>query len=79
MSTFGSELILARLHALHPKVIDLSLERIERLLNAHGYHSLGFDSAEAFLEAQGLMPIDCLVLDIRLVSDFHNGRGRRKA
>ena len=32
MTSFGSELILARLHALHPKVIDLSLERIERLL-----------------------------------------------
>jgi dihydrofolate synthase / folylpolyglutamate synthase len=32
VTTFGSELILARLHALHPKVIDLSLERIERLL-----------------------------------------------
>ncbi len=32
MTTFGSELILARLHALHPKVIDLSLERVERLL-----------------------------------------------
>jgi dihydrofolate synthase/folylpolyglutamate synthase len=32
VTTFGSELILARLHGLHPKVIDLSLERIERLL-----------------------------------------------
>jgi dihydrofolate synthase / folylpolyglutamate synthase len=32
VTKFGSELILARLHALHPKVIDLSLERIERLL-----------------------------------------------
>jgi dihydrofolate synthase / folylpolyglutamate synthase len=37
VTTFGSELILARLHALHPKVIDLSLERIERLL-ARLYH-----------------------------------------
>jgi dihydrofolate synthase/folylpolyglutamate synthase len=32
VTSFGSELILARLHGLHPKVIDLSLERIERLL-----------------------------------------------
>ena len=32
MTSFDSELILARLHGLHPKVIDLSLERIERLL-----------------------------------------------
>jgi dihydrofolate synthase/folylpolyglutamate synthase len=32
VTTFGSELILARLHGLHPKVIDLSLERVERLL-----------------------------------------------
>jgi dihydrofolate synthase / folylpolyglutamate synthase len=32
VTSFGSELILARLHGLHPKVIDLSLERVERLL-----------------------------------------------
>jgi dihydrofolate synthase/folylpolyglutamate synthase len=32
VTSFDSELILARLHGLHPKVIDLSLERIERLL-----------------------------------------------
>jgi dihydrofolate synthase/folylpolyglutamate synthase len=32
VTSFGSELILARLQGLHPKVIDLSLERIERLL-----------------------------------------------
>ena len=37
MTTFGSELILARLQGLHPKVIDLSLERIERLLAALGH------------------------------------------
>lgn len=36
MTSFGSELILARLHGLHPKVIDLSLDRIERLLGALG-------------------------------------------
>jgi dihydrofolate synthase/folylpolyglutamate synthase len=32
MTSFGSDLILARLRGLHPKAIDLSLERIERLL-----------------------------------------------
>jgi dihydrofolate synthase/folylpolyglutamate synthase len=32
VTRFGSELILARLQGLHPKVIDLSLGRIERLL-----------------------------------------------
>jgi dihydrofolate synthase/folylpolyglutamate synthase len=37
VTTFGSELILARLHALHPKIIDLSLERIERLLARLGH------------------------------------------
>ena len=37
MTSFGSELILARLHGLHPKVIDLSLERIERLLERLGH------------------------------------------
>jgi dihydrofolate synthase/folylpolyglutamate synthase len=36
VTSFGSELILARLHSLHPKVIDLSLERIERLLGRLG-------------------------------------------
>jgi dihydrofolate synthase/folylpolyglutamate synthase len=32
VTSFGSELILARLQGLHPKAIDLSLGRIERLL-----------------------------------------------
>ena len=32
MTSFGSELILARLQGLHPRTIDLSLDRIERLL-----------------------------------------------
>ena len=36
VTTFGSELILARLQGLHPKVIDLSLGRIERLPAASG-------------------------------------------
>ena len=37
MTTFGSDLILARLHGLHPKAIDLSLGRIERLLARLGH------------------------------------------
>jgi dihydrofolate synthase/folylpolyglutamate synthase len=37
VTRFGSDLILARLQGLHPKVIDLSLERIERLLARLGH------------------------------------------
>jgi dihydrofolate synthase/folylpolyglutamate synthase len=37
VTRFGSELILARLQGLHPKVIDLSLGRIERLLRRLGH------------------------------------------
>jgi len=37
MTSFGSDLILARLFGLHPKVIDLSLGRIERLLARLGH------------------------------------------
>ncbi|MGH6901681.1 MAG: bifunctional folylpolyglutamate synthase/dihydrofolate synthase, partial [Geminicoccaceae bacterium] len=37
VTSFGSELILARLQGLHPKAIDLSLGRIERLLAALGH------------------------------------------
>jgi dihydrofolate synthase/folylpolyglutamate synthase len=37
VTRFGSELILARLQGLHPKAIDLSLGRIERLLAALGH------------------------------------------
>jgi dihydrofolate synthase / folylpolyglutamate synthase len=37
VTSYGSELILARLQGLHPKVIDLSLERIERLLARLGH------------------------------------------
>ncbi len=37
MTTFGSDLILARLERLHPKRIDLSLERMERLLAQLGH------------------------------------------
>ena len=31
MTSYGSDLILARLQKLHPRMIDLSLGRIERL------------------------------------------------
>lgn len=37
MSAAGSDVILARLMSLHPKVIDLTLERVERLLAALGH------------------------------------------
>ena len=37
MTSRASDLILARLHALHPKSIDLSLGRVERLLAALGH------------------------------------------
>ena len=37
MASLASDLILARLHALHPKSIDLSLGRVERLLAALGH------------------------------------------
>lgn len=37
MTSFSSELVLARLQALHPRSIDLSLERIERLLARLGH------------------------------------------
>ncbi len=37
MTSYGSDLILARLQGLHPKTIDLSLERIERLLAQLGH------------------------------------------
>lgn len=37
MTSFGSDLILARLQALHPKAIDLSLDRLQRLLQALGH------------------------------------------
>jgi dihydrofolate synthase / folylpolyglutamate synthase len=37
VTRFGSDLILARLQGLHPKIIDLSLERIERLLARLGH------------------------------------------
>jgi dihydrofolate synthase/folylpolyglutamate synthase len=37
VTSFDSELILARLQGLHPKAIDLSLDRIERLLGRIGH------------------------------------------
>ena len=37
MTSFSSDLILERLRGLHPRAIDLSLARIERLLAALGH------------------------------------------
>lgn len=37
MTEFGSDLILARLMQLHPKKIDLSLDRLHKLLDALGH------------------------------------------
>lgn len=37
MTTLGSDVILQRMMALHPKVIDLTLDRMERLLAALGH------------------------------------------
>jgi FixJ family two-component response regulator len=39
---------------------------VERLLNAHGYATKGFASAEAFLDPGARTQADCLVLDIDL-------------
>ena len=39
---------------------------IERLLNAHGYQTQVYASAETFLEADSTSTIGCLVLDIHL-------------
>jgi FixJ family two-component response regulator len=46
---------------------DPSMRRsIERLLNAHGYQTQGYASAETFLESDFVGKIGCLVLDIHL-------------
>jgi FixJ family two-component response regulator len=42
------------------------LRSIERLLNAHGYETEGYASAETFLESDFAGAIGCLVLDIHL-------------
>jgi FixJ family two-component response regulator len=48
---------------------DPSMRRsIERLLNAHGYKTEGYDSAERFLESGSSASIGCLVLDIHLAN-----------
>ena len=43
-----------------------TLDAIGLLLDAHGFASLIFDSAEAFLERDVAEPVDCLLLDIHL-------------
>ncbi len=47
---------------------DESIRRaLKRLLNSFGYHTLTFESAEAFLDiASGPRAEGCLILDIRL-------------
>jgi FixJ family two-component response regulator len=40
------------------------LESFEELLAAGGYEALLFDSAEAFLDANGFEQVDCLISDI---------------
>jgi FixJ family two-component response regulator len=42
------------------------LTGIERLLNAHGFATKGFGSAEAFLDRRPTTGIDCILLDIHL-------------
>lgn len=46
---------------------DPSMRRsIERLLNAYGFQTQGYASAETFLEADSISTIGCLVVDIHL-------------
>jgi two-component system response regulator FixJ len=46
---------------------DASLRRaLARLLHAIGWHTVTFDSAEAFLQTGLQQPPQCLVLDVRL-------------
>jgi FixJ family two-component response regulator len=42
------------------------LKGIERLLNAHGFATKGFSSAESFLASKPTNGIDCVLLDIHL-------------
>jgi FixJ family two-component response regulator len=43
-----------------------TLDAIGLLLDAHGFESRVFDSAEAFLERNSAEQVDCLLLDIHL-------------
>lgn len=46
---------------------DPSMRRsVERLLNAHGYQTEGYASAETFLSSDSAEKVGCLVLDIHL-------------
>jgi FixJ family two-component response regulator len=42
------------------------LKAVERLLQAYGYESEIFESAELFLQRKNTQTIDCIVLDINL-------------
>ncbi len=39
---------------------------VERLLNAHGFATEVYPSAESFLDCSGMGKVDCLVVDIHL-------------
>lgn len=60
--------------AMHPEsktiaVVDddpSMLKGVERLLNAHGFATKVFASAEEFLDGEGTTEFACLVLDIHL-------------
>ena len=43
-----------------------TLDAVGLLLDAHGFESRVFDSAEAFLERDSAERVDCLLLDIHL-------------
>jgi FixJ family two-component response regulator len=41
-------------------------ESVQSVLESAGYDSLGFDSAEAFLESGSLSSVACVIADLRL-------------
>ena len=46
---------------------DASVRRaVTRLLRAHGWRVVAFDSADAFLRARPWEPVACLLLDIQM-------------
>ena len=55
---------------------------ISSLVRSVGYRCIGFDSAEAFLESEGLCNTDCALLDIRMPGmdglDLHSTLGEMK-
>lgn len=45
---------------------ELVRESVAKLLNIRGYETISFESAEAFLDAEGYENADCLIVDFRL-------------